>query len=234
MMLSAHQTAYLPWLGYLHRIDLSDKFVVLDLVQFEKNSYSNRNQIKSPGGKIWLTVPISGRGHLSSNLKELKIVNITSWARKHWKALSFNYSKAPFFRQHAEFFHDVYSREWDSLTDLCVELMSYILRQFEITTPIFKQSDIGVTGRKQELICKLCDEFGADTFLFGDHGRDYVDPEFFHSHGVMPKFHSYEGGAYPQLWGSFIPNLSCVDMMFNVPSDELRERLLLGQHQIQV
>ena len=46
MKISAHQPAYLPWAGYLQRIHMSDVFVLLDEVQFEKNSFTNRNQIK--------------------------------------------------------------------------------------------------------------------------------------------------------------------------------------------
>mgnify|MGYP000520569925 CR=1 FL=1 len=36
MIISAHQPAYMPWLGYLDRIRRSDVFVFLDTVQFEK------------------------------------------------------------------------------------------------------------------------------------------------------------------------------------------------------
>ena len=47
MIVSIHQPAYLPWLGYLHRIALSDRFLFLDTVQFQKGSFQNRNKIKT-------------------------------------------------------------------------------------------------------------------------------------------------------------------------------------------
>ena len=52
--MSAHQPAYLPWLGYLDKIKRSDIFIFLDTVQFEKNSFTNRNKIKTKNGPIWL------------------------------------------------------------------------------------------------------------------------------------------------------------------------------------
>ena len=42
MIVSINQPAYMPWLGYFDRIDASDLYVVLDHVQFEKNSFVNR------------------------------------------------------------------------------------------------------------------------------------------------------------------------------------------------
>ena len=58
MIVSINQPAYLPWLGYFHRIAISDLHIILDHVQFEKNSYTNRNKIRTPEGWNWLTVPV--------------------------------------------------------------------------------------------------------------------------------------------------------------------------------
>ena len=55
MILSAHQPAYLPWLGYFEKIACADVFIFLDTVQFEKNSFINRNKIKTQQGPQWLT-----------------------------------------------------------------------------------------------------------------------------------------------------------------------------------
>ena len=49
MIVSINQPAYLPWLGYFHRIAISDIHIVLDHVQFEKNSFVNRNKIRTKG-----------------------------------------------------------------------------------------------------------------------------------------------------------------------------------------
>jgi hypothetical protein len=59
-----------------------------------------------------------------------------------------------------------------------------------------------------------------------------VDRELFLTHGVTPNFHVYRTVPYPQLWGEFIANLSAVDMLFNVPVDELHDRLLAGEWQV--
>ena len=70
VILSAHQPAYLPWLGYLERISLSDKFVILDQVQFEKNSFINRNKIKTKEDALWLTIPVNLKKYENISTKQ--------------------------------------------------------------------------------------------------------------------------------------------------------------------
>ena len=66
MTISIHQPAYNPWLGYINKISLSDLFIFLDTVQFEKNSFINRNKIKTPQGTMWLTIPVQSKNHLNN------------------------------------------------------------------------------------------------------------------------------------------------------------------------
>nr|MBI3612487.1 WbqC family protein [Nitrospirota bacterium] len=47
MLVAIHQPQYLPWLGYLDKIDRADVFVILDTVQFKKNEWQNRNRIRT-------------------------------------------------------------------------------------------------------------------------------------------------------------------------------------------
>ena len=56
-----HQPQYLPWLGYLDKLDSADVFIILDTVQFKKHEWQNRNRIRTKEGWQWLTVPIIDR-----------------------------------------------------------------------------------------------------------------------------------------------------------------------------
>lgn len=94
MILSAHQPAYLPWLGYFHKIAISDVFVILDEVQFEKNSFINRNKIKTSNGSVWMSVPINIDGHMNKTIRDMEISNKFNWRKKHWKSIYLNYKKA--------------------------------------------------------------------------------------------------------------------------------------------
>ena len=99
MILTAHQPAYLPWLGLFHKIALADRFVSFDQVQYQPKDWNNRNRIKTVSGPIWLTVPVLRKGYLEKKICDIAINNDIPWAHKHWKSLQSNYAKAPCFRK---------------------------------------------------------------------------------------------------------------------------------------
>ena len=69
MILTAHQSVYLPWLGLFHKIALAEMFCLFDIVQYQKRDYNNRNKIKTPNGEIWLTVPVESKQHFGKILE---------------------------------------------------------------------------------------------------------------------------------------------------------------------
>lgn len=228
MILSAHQPAYLPWLGYFHKIAISDVFVILDDVQFEKNSFTNRNKIKTPNGSIWVGVPMSMDGHIGKTIKEMEISNKFNWAEKHWKSIYLNYKKAPYFNLYCDFLEDTYKKEWSSLTNLTENMTEYFLEQLGIETKIYRQSEIKTQHKKQELIVELCRELNADTFVFGKLGANYADRDYFEDNNINIYFQEYNHPIYEQIWGKFIPNLAVIDLLFNVSKDEALDVIMNG------
>lgn len=228
MLLTAHQPAYLPWLGYFHKVAISDVLVILDEVQFEKNSFTNRNRIKTPQGDIWLTVPVLMTGHMGKKILDMEISNNTNWKEKHWKSIYLNYKKAPYFNKYADFFESVYKKEWEKLTELLDFLFLFFLKELGIQTRIFKQSELGVCTKKQELILDLCKKLEADCFIFGKLGRDYADEGLFSGNKIKLYFQDYHHPVYTQLWGDFIPNMSIIDLLFNIGSERALDIIMDG------
>lgn len=217
MIVSIHQPAYLPWLGYFHRIAVSDAHVVLDDVQFEKNSFINRNKIKMPEGWRWLTVPVKTSGKFGNlSINSVEIAGDRPWAAKHWETLRMNYSRAPFFGQHAVFFEGIYSRRWKKLIDLTHEITAYLLDEFKIETKIYFASRMRGSGKKDELILNLCRELGATTYLSGPLGRNYLREDFFHEHAVTVRYDDYHHPEYSQAHPGFEPYMAAIDLLFNV------------------
>lgn len=215
MIISIHQPAYLPWLGYLNRIAQSDIFVFLDNVQFEKNSYTNRNKIKTANGPIWLTIPILKQGHTTKIMTEIQIDNQKNWRIKHLKAIECNYKKAKNFECNWPKLQAIYQENNASLADKCYDQLKFWMSELKITTKVVRASEINVSGAKGDLVLNICKFHRATSYLSGPLGKDYLNPEDFQAAGIDLRFQDYSHPVYHQLYGEFVPNMGVVDYWMN-------------------
>lgn len=216
MILSINQPAYLPWPGYFDRIARSDLHIVLDHVQFEKNSVVNRNRIRTPQGWSWMTIPVLTKGKFGQlPIHQVEINSSAPWARKHWHSLTTHYSRAEFFSEYSDFFEDIYKRKWHRILPLIEAINSFLIRITGIQTPMLSSSEFDPVEKKSDLVLELCKKTGATSYLSGPFGRSYLDTEKFSDAGIELHYHDYTPPRYRQLHGGFEPNMSIVDLLFN-------------------
>ena len=216
MKVSINQPAYLPWLGYFDRINTADLHIVLDHVQFEKNSFVNRNKILTNNGAIWLTVPLETHGKFKNlPIHQVNIDNSQPWAKKHLASIQQNYSKALFFEDYFPTLSTIYDKEWKNLSQLMRATNSHIIDWLGIDTPIIYSSDLDITGTGSELILNLCTQVEATTYLSGALGRDYLKCETFDEAGIKIMFQDYQHPTYQQKFEEFVPYMCILDLLFN-------------------
>jgi hypothetical protein len=213
MIISIHQPHYLPWLGYIDKIDRADTFVVLDNVQYKKNDWINRNKIKTAQGSQWLTVPVTY--HHPEKINQVKIDNKTSWGKKHLHALITNYSKSSAFEEHLPFFDDLYSRKWEYLSELNIHIIHYIIKVFGIKTQVVMASHFELREESTERLVDICRQLKGDIYLPGSHGQYYMDTEKFEKENIKIITQDFKHPVYQQLYGDFLPHMSFVDILFN-------------------
>ena len=215
MILSIHQPAYLPWLGLLDKIAHAEIYIFLDTVQFEKNSFINRNKIKTSQGPQWLTIPVKMKGHISSKLIDMLIDDDQPWRSKHLKSIKSNYQKSPYFIKNFPKLEELLSIPDTNLSELCWKHLEFWLNEFQIKTQIYRSSSLPVIGKKHDLILNLCKYFSADHYLSGALGADYLKVNDFTDAGIKIEYQEYIHPVYSQLWDNFEPNLSIVDYWMN-------------------
>ena len=213
--ISIHQPMYLPYPGFFNKIKSVDKFVFFDEGIYSRGYYFNRNRIKSPNGELMLTVPLIKP--FGKKLNEIKIANSTNWQKKHMKALYACYNKSDYFKDYKEFFEEVYNTQWQTLHDLNMKTLFYLMEQLNIDTPVYLSSDLGpISTERTQRIIDICKKLNADVYLSGISGKEYLDTTLFKKNNIKLEYQNYVPREYKQLWGKFIPNLSVVDLLFNL------------------
>lgn len=203
-----------------------DVFFILDTAQFQNgSSLDNRNLIKTSQGTQMLTVPVKRKGMGLQRFDEVMV--IPGWKRSHLMALQVNYAKAPYFKEVFPTLEQVL-QDTGYLVDTNIAFIRLVHDLLGLKTKLVFLSALPQFAdlRKNELIIAVCRHFSADSYLSGIGAKAYNQPEIFDKEGIQLEYLDYQPITYPQLWGSFIPNLSIVDMLFNCGAEGTRKLLL--------
>lgn len=220
MILSGHQPNYLPYPGLIGKIMHSDKFIYVSNVQLEKKSWQNRNRIKGANGEIVLTVPVLTKGKFEQKIADTLINNNENWCQKHFSSIQLNYKKSPFYNEYIPFFEDLYLKKWESLNELDIYIMNYIIKHLDIKTEIYYDTDYKFNGKNNDLLVEMTKELGCDTYLSNKGSENYVDISAFTSQGLNHRYLDYKSVPYKQGYKDFVPFLSIFDMLFNIGKEE--------------
>jgi hypothetical protein len=216
------QSNYLPWLGYFDLMRRADVFVILDVVQYTKHDWRNRNRIKTPNGPRWLTIPVGFSLSAATPIDEVMVAN-RDWADSHVSTLRQFYKRAHSFALESPWlFGELKSLAAESrLSKINTRLLTKIAGRLGISTPIVHSSEVLdrsalIAMGSNERLLALCAELGATHYLSGPAAKAYLDVGQFAASGVQVEWMSYEGYApYRQLGDDFEPRLSIVDALFN-------------------
>lgn len=222
MKVAISQPTYLPWIGYLDLIDQVDLFVILDNVQFAKQTWQQRNRIRTAAGLQWLTVPVKLR--FGQMINEVEIRDAT-FHLDHLRAIELAYRRAPYF---ADYFEDLSRKLAEKgssrLVDLNVSLLAWIMQALLVKTPLVRASSLGQSGKRTELLANICSELGATKYISPAGSAAYLlaEQEFLTCRGIEVSFHHYEHPVYQQLHQPFTPFASVIDVMFNEGGEALK------------
>jgi len=213
-VLSVLQPGYLPYGGFFELMARCDVFVIYDDVQYDKNSWRNRNQVLGSGGPTWLTVPVLTKGRFGQTIRETLIDNRANWSRKHHATLAQAYANTLHYGQHAPFFANIYQHPGARLLDLNLAIIDYLRRVLNITTEVVKSSDLASSGHKTARLVDICLELGAGAYISTNGAKSYLDAEMFRERGLQLAYQDYTPPVYDQGRSGFLSHLSVLDMLF--------------------
>jgi hypothetical protein len=217
------QSNYIPWKGYFDMIAAADEFILYDDMQYTRRDWRNRNQIKTPQGVQWLTVPVDVKGKYHQKIRETEIKG-QEWAAAHWKTLCQNYGRAPHFKEISEWLEPLYLEEtYSHISQLNRRFIEAICNYLSIKTVFSNSWDYMLKEGKTERLADLCAQASGTEYLSGPAAKDYIDEKVFADLGITLGWFDYEGYAnYSQLWGEFVHGVSILDLIFNHGKDSIK------------
>ena len=225
--ITIHQPETYPWLGFFNKMMLADEYIILDNVQFRKNYFQNRNQFLTKQGSLYLSVPVDFKNN--KIIKDIKIRYNEKWQLKHLNTIKQVYSKAPYFKEHIDFFENLYSKKFELLVDFNMEIIEYIRKTLDMNVAIIKASTLEVEGNSTELLLNICKSREADTYISGRDGRNYMDTSMFDKEGIKIVYHDFTHPEYKQFNSEeFTPYMNTFDILFNYSPKEVKDIIKSG------
>jgi hypothetical protein len=197
-------SAYLPPIQYIDVL-LKHKTVYIEKHEtYPKQTYRNRCEIYSANGLLPLIIPIERPNGNSTKIADVRIDNTVKWRKEHWRAIVSAYKNSAYFEFVMDYFAPFYENDWDFLWDYNTELLSTILRIFDLNINIIET---------EEFIKQYPLEIDDFRYKIKPKSREIqVDTNVLNK----PYFQVFS------IKSGFLPNLSILDILCNCGIDSLR------------
>ncbi len=213
MICSIHQPNYIPYLWLFNKIKESDIFVFYDIAQYTKWDYHNRNKIKWSNWEILLSLPVSVS--LWQEIKDVKFDN--KILKKHLRSIERNYKKAKYYNEYIDKIREIYSYDWDNISEFNINTIKKISEILWIKTRFVVLSDIieKIYSKSTDALVDICNLVWADEYISWAGWKSYIEENKFSNALIKLHYQDYHHPVYTQLWWEFIAYMSIIDLLLN-------------------
>ncbi len=221
------QPYFLPYIGYWQLLNMVDKFVVYDNIQYTKKGWINRNNILLNNKSFLFSLPLKkDKDFLNVNERYLSDDSSVN-SVKVLRQIENSYKKAPFFHKAFPLVESIFENENTNLFDYIYESMVSICHYLDIETEIVVSSSIDIDHslKSQEKVISISKKLGADVYVNPNGGVDLYERVVFKQKGIDLNFIIPDLKEYQQYNEDFIPNLSIIDVIMFNSVDEVKNKL---------
>lgn len=196
-------SAYLAPIEYYTKLLAYDKVYIEQYDHYIKQTYRNRCTIAAPDGELALSIPTVKPDTLKCPMRDIRISDHGNWRHLHWNAIESAYNHTPFFEYYKDDFRPFYEKKYEFLADFNEELCLLICSLIDMQPHMERTQEYHI-------------EFASDETDF----RERIHPK--------KDFHLEDTAFFPQPYYQvfqeklgFLPNLSIIDLLFNMGPESL-------------
>ena len=227
MRIGIMQPYFFPYLGYYSLIRNSDRFILLDSVQYIRHGWINRNRILKPDeGWQYIIVPLKKKG-FGTLIGDMEIDNGSDWAGRMIRQLHHYKNKAPYYKNTLSLVESCLEAETRSI----VELNKNILKQtcdylgMQANLEVFSKMHLQIAPIEKpgEWALEISKALQAGEYYNPIGGKEIFEPDRFRKNGIRLKLVKNDLQPYNQKRAGFEPGMSIIDvLMFNDIETTLR------------
>jgi len=184
-------TSYFPPIAYFAAL-FKAREIFIDLEEtYTKQTCRNHTCIYGPNGKQSLSIPVNKPGGNHTKTRDILISYALPWQRTHWRAIEAAYNNSPFFLYYKDYFIPFFDKEYEFLADYNWEILETLFRLLRISREI-----------------RLPESYVKKT-------EGMLDLR----NALTAKHAEFNNPPYTQTFSErfgFIPNLSILDLLFNL------------------
>ncbi|BDB96022.1 WbqC family protein [Candidatus Hydrogenosomobacter endosymbioticus] len=205
MKIAIHQPNFLPWMGYFYKMHMCDTFVILDDVQYVKESYINRTRIIRGDKSSWLTIPVKKHKtntpisdievykdsptKISGRMRAKNIAAITD-------KLELLYSKRPFSNDAYDLIEIIRQIElFKLLLDINMAIINYI-NDLWFRKKIVFASEMNISSSLSNRTFEILRYTGGDEYISGNGARIYQNEDDFAKNNLKLTYVEYPKFIY--------------------------------------
>lgn len=193
-------TTYFGPVQWYQKLCRYDAVSIEQYESFQKQTYRNRCIIATTQGPQALTVPVE---RSAKCIRDIRISDHGDWRRQHWHALVSAYGDSPFFEYYQDDLHPFFDRRWTFLIDFNEDIRRVLCQLLDVH-PIVS---LTTAFQSPAAISAEC----ADL-------REAIRPK-----NPLPDA-DFQPRPYYQVFQQkhgFLPNLSILDLLFNMGPESI-------------
>ena len=168
---------------------------------YVKQTYRNRCVIADANGPLALTIPIESTGEGKCLMRDILISDHGNWRQRHWNALESSYRHTPFFQYYEDDFRPFYEKKIAYLYDFNMQLAQLVCELIGM--------EVSLLPTEQYVHAP---DAMADFRMSISPKLSWQEDKAFHPAEYYQVFKQKHG---------FLPNMSIVDLLFNMGPESL-------------